>query len=341
MNTKNKFWLILSAFVFLLAACDSPFTGEVIEEYGNGTRKCHYVHSVAQNCDPPISTTTTSTSTTSTSTTSTSSTTTTIPEERPPALWWGDPDNDIDPGGTTPTDCLGKERSTTANELAIVTNPDNGEKVYRSHTIGSTRAEWAHAYEDCDGSTKFYLWGPNVNNPPGDELWVGWRSKFTGNFGIGNNGAGSGNDGNLLQFKGYPSDCGGPNIGMTLRYNRLSLRTIDGAEPSDPTWPGRDGVWMDEIPFDSTTQIDRKDVWTDFVIRVNFKMDSTGWIELWVNGEPQLFADGTTRYEGQTVCPGEPNIYFKAGFYDGNSSTDAYHWMDDPRIGTSYAEVAP
>jgi hypothetical protein len=269
------------------------------------------------------SSTTTSTSTTTTSTTSTSTTSTTVPPGGGSTLWLADADLDADLGDQTR--CMDKD-ARNGGELTIGLDPlgIHG-RVYRAHAISDDdRAEWRHAFLDCDGDTRLNLWG--VDGPGTTDVYVGWRSQFTGNYAIN---TGSDNGGNVVQWKG-DSSCGGPAVGMTIRYGRLSLRTIDG----DP--PGVEGLWTDTVPFST-----RLNDWTDFVMRVGFSKGSDGFIELWVDGVQQTMSDGTTRHEGPTVCADDVRVTTKFGVYSVPAGADAYHWLEDPRIGTSYAAVAP
>jgi hypothetical protein len=273
----------------------------------------------------PTSIATTSTTTTSTTappTTTTSTTSTTVPPSGT-WLWWGNADTDT--AGSEGSKCMGGEEDESSSNLTIANDPAGLHgKVYRAETFGTGRAEWANANRNCDGSTRLNLWG--TNGPGSTDVYIGWRSYFNGNFAL----TGSANDGNVLQWKD-DSTCGGPSVGMTIRNNRLSLRTIDG----DP--PGVEGLWNDPALFAS-----RMGDWTDFVMRVNFSTTSSGFIELWVDGVPQIMSDGTTRHEGPTVCSGATRVYPKFGIYSMKSSgSNARHWLDDPRIGLSYAAVVP
>ena len=242
----------------------------------------------------------------------------------PNLLYAGNADIDTDLGSQTY--CLGKD-ARDGGTLTIGTDPlgQHG-AVYRAHAVGdSQRAEWENAYKDCDGDTKVNLWG--TDGPGTTDVYIGWRSQFTGNYAL----TGSTNDGNVAQWKG-DSSCGGPAVGMTIRNSRLSLRTIDG----DTDRGGVEGLWNDPALFAS-----RMNVWTDFVMRVNFSKGSDGFIELWVNGAKQTMANGTQRFTGPTVCPNDTRVFPKWGVYSLTSGADAVHLMDNPKIGTTYAAVAP
>jgi hypothetical protein len=278
----------------------------------------------------PTSTSTTQPTTTTTqATTTTAPTTTTTIPPGPGLLWHGDADSDMDRGDQT--DCMDKETpGLPSTRLSIVNDPTGAGhgKVYQSFLTatdiagGDNRAEWNEAFVDCDGDTEINLWGEN--GPGTTQVYIGWRSYLDGDPGF----TGATNGGNYLQWKGN-SSCGGPAVGMTINNNRLSLRTIDG----DP--PGTEGLWIDTVPL-----TDRLDEWTDFVMAVNFSKGSDGWIELWVNGQPQTMSDGTTRHEGPTVCPNDSYVYPKWGVY-GFDDGAPIHLLESPKIGTTFSSVAP
>jgi hypothetical protein len=323
---------LIAAFAVLAAVC-SVLYAPVVEAKGKPI--CHPKR-VLPTCPTGTSTTSTTqaptTSTTAAPTTTTTAptttttlaptTTTTVPPG-PGLLWHGNADIDTDRGDQT--DCMGKD-ARNGGTLTIGTDPLGVYgKVYRAHAVSDDdRAEWDRAYRNCDGTTEVNLWGED--GPGTTDVYVGWRSLFTGNYAIN---TGSDNGGNVMQWKG-DSSCGGPAVGMTIRFGRLSLRTIDG----DP--PGTEGLWIDTVPFST-----RMNTWTDFVMRTGFSKGSDGYIELWVDGVPQTMSDGTTRHEGPTVCPDDNRVIPKFGVYSLPSSADALHWLEDPRIGTTYESVAP
>jgi hypothetical protein len=274
-------------------------------------------HTPRGRCKPRPTTTTTEPPTTTT----VPPTTTTAPAGT--LYWHGNADTDVD-YGTDKTACMDKELQGTSPSLTIVDDPAGLHgKVYRASVTGDGRAEWNESYANCSGANPVDLWGPT--SPPGDEVYIGWRSYYAGSYGL----TGSSNDGNVLQWKGR--QCAGPAVGGTLNDYRMSLRTLDG----DP--PGGEGYWMDPVSFGN-----RMGEWHDYVMRVNFSTTSAGFIELWVDGEPQVFSDGTTRHEGPTVggC-GETRIYPKWGVYSFPSNSAPVHYLEDPKIGSTYAVVAP
>ena len=85
--------------------------------------------------------------------------------------------------------------------------------------------------------------------------------------------------------------------------------------------------------------------WHSFVVHIHFSTDlEKGFVEVWFDSTPQTFTDGTQRHVMATMCPDDTYEYLKMGFYRGTKITgygDAYHWIDTPRLGTSYAGVVP
>jgi Polysaccharide lyase len=306
----------------LLAA--ALLTGVVVQEGASAKRpECHPRRGCTSTTTTSAPTSTTSTSTTSTTlpTTTTSTTapttTTTVPSGGT-ALWHGDADIDVDYGDHT--GCMDKELSSASSTLTIANDP-NGlyGKVYRAETVGDGRAEWNEAYVNCNegDSGKLNLWG--TSGPGTTQVYIGWRSLFAGTVTL----TGAENDGNYAQWKG-DSSCGGPAVGLTIRNNRLSIRTIDG------DWLAYSGPLMSSL-------LDGQ--WHDMVMFVNFDKTSNGFIEFWLDGVKQTMVNGLQRIYVPTVCPNDTKVYPKWGTYSMVSSSNAIHYIESPRIGTSYGAV--
>lgn len=235
-------------------------------------------------------------------------------------LWHANADTDTDYGDQTR--CMNKNVGTLPTErLAIVDDPTGTYgKVYRAYLTaadiasGQKRAEWHKSYANCDSSTSLWLWSGTDQT-----RYIGWRSLFGGTVTLNN----ASNGGNYFQWKG-DSTCGGPAVGVTISYNRLTIRTLDGDYLA---WTG---------PLMSSLLDGR---WHDMVMAVGFSK-TNGWIEFWLDGVKQVMSDGTYRFEGPTVCPNDARVWFKAGTY-GMDSGAPVHWLESPKIGTSYASVAP
>ena len=180
-----------------------------------------------------------------------------------------------------------------------------------------------------DGTARAEFYGTDLPNGihltyvEGSDYYFGWRSMIS----RGNYYSGSGNLGNLVQFKG-DSDCGGPAVGLTLENSRVALRS----EVSGIFWEG---------PLASKFA----GSWHSFVVHIHFSTGpTTGFVELWLDGVPQTFTDGTQHHVMATMCPADMYEYLKMGFYRGTKITgygDGYHWIDTPRLGTSYGAVVP
>jgi Polysaccharide lyase len=84
----------------------------------------------------------------------------------------------------------------------------------------------------------------------------------------------------------------------------------------------------------------QSDRWYDLIYRVNLSQDpSTGFVEVWLDGDQQALANGQTRAYGQTTQM--PETYLKAGIYRSKSSTGTSIVEHDAIVvGTSYSAVA-
>lgn len=251
----------------------------------------------------------------------------------PEPMWHADADSDVDSGGNTRF--WKKEvASGDLSRLAIVDDPKGlYGKVYRAFltpaeiSAGSKRAEFSQALLG-DGSTKLKLAVPSTPKGSTEEIWFGWRSLFGKDIVVSSSHS---NDGNYMQLKG-DSSCGGPAIGMTIKYGRLTLRSEQYLpQYNDIAWNG---------PALSTLL----DAWHSFVLHVKFSKDaSVGYLEVWLDGAPQTLINGQKRLYFQTVCTNDTYIYPKLGTYGMDSATGGgpYHWFESPRIGTTYDAVVP
>jgi len=94
----------------------------------------------------------------------------------------------------------------------------------------------------------------------------------------------------------------------------------------------------------------RGNVWQGFVAHVFLSTNpAVGYVEFWVNGVPQVFNNGQTRWYAPTwdnvdgVWQDSYNKLkwgvYRSGAMDGTGSADAY--MSEAKVGTSYADVDP
>ena len=224
------------------------------------------------------------------------------------------------------------------DRLSVVTDPTYG-KVYQAAMKagddyrGKSRAEFANPA--LDNGEDFYIYH-------GDEYYIGFRSKLS--EGLDSLGDGDSNSGNLMQLKGKLS-CGGPALGLTIKNGRLTLRreTDDNADIDiDAHLLGnREGVFWTGPRIDD---IDGQ--WFELVFHINFNVDpDIGFVELWFNGQKQQIGNNG-KLHGKTMCfdSSEERVEVKLGLYRNeryNKSTFDYHWINDPRVGTSYNAVDP
>ncbi len=79
--------------------------------------------------------------------------------------------------------------------------------------------------------------------------------------------------------------------------------------------------------------------WHTFVIGWKISRGSDGWTSFWYDGAQQTFVDGTKQFKGPTLMGSHVNV--KWGVYrSGPNSGHAVEWVNRPRFGTTYADVA-
>ena len=135
----------------------------------------------------------------------------------------------------------------------------------------------------------------------------------------------------VWQMHGYgPAGQGAP----------LVLRVQNGS----PNLLMQNGVNGQDVNFWSTPL--RLGVWNTFVVEVHLgKTASTGWVQLWYNGIPQIFINGKTRYNAP-LWDSKPGsfVLFKWGVYRSaglNGEGLASTYLSDPKIGLTFADVNP
>ena len=249
----------------------------------------------------------------------------------PTAMWHADADADVNSSTNTR---FWKKESVDPNGLSIVDDPTGRYgKVYRSHLTpggiasGANRSEFSQALLG-DGKTKLRLASDVTPGGSTQNIWFGWRSLFGGDVLVNSSHS---NDGNYMQLKG-DSSCGGPAVGMTIKYGRLTLRSEQYL-----------GEYQ-HIAWNGPTFASLVGSWHRFVLHVEFSKDaSVGYLEVWLDGSRQTMSNGGTRIYFPTVCPNDTYIYPKLGVYGMDSAIGVgpEHWIESPRIGTSYDAVVP
>lgn len=211
----------------------------------------------------------------------------------------------------------GLERS--PGDITIVSDPKGtfGD-VYRYRTWDDS----TYAKERCESRGTKTPSG-NFRVSLGGTYYIGWRALWNP---MPTNGSWVA----LWQMHGY---------GATGEGAPLVLRCLNG----DGNLYLQNNVNGTDVNFWNTPL--RLNAWNTFVVHVHLAIDTTGWVELWYNGQPQTFSNGQTRY----YCPtwdnksGSYNL-FKWGVYRSgslNGSGDATAYMSDARIGTTFADVDP
>lgn len=251
-------------------------------------------------------------------------------------LWHADADADIDNN----TDFNGEDtlywgKEVTSGDwsrLSIVNDPIGvyGD-VYSAYltqadlAAGDNRAEFAQAYLG-DGNTKLKLGIPDSAAGSTEDIYMGWRSLFGSDVLIDPDTA---NNGNWLQLKG-DSSCGGPAIGLTIKYGHLTLRSEQYL------------IEYDKIAWNGPLMADVADAdWHDFVLHVRFSKDaSVGYLEVWFDGVAQTMSNGQTRIYFPTMCPNDTYVYPKMGTYSMDGG-NPQHLIESPRIGLTYASAVP
>lgn len=81
--------------------------------------------------------------------------------------------------------------------------------------------------------------------------------------------------------------------------------------------------------------------WNDFLVHKRFATDATGWIEVWFNGQPIVFQNGSTRLTGiATMLSGATGAAFKLAQYRQYGMFDqATIYFDEARVGTTRSAV--
>jgi hypothetical protein len=135
---------------------------------------------------------------------------------------------------------------------------------------------------------------------PGMERWFTWSTRFPSSLPV------VPPDGWLVfwQWHGYPY-VGSPSVGFGVLGDVVNIERNQSY--------GYDEIWRAPLV---------RDAWQDFILRVNFAQDDTGFIELWLNGASQTFSNGRRRVYMRTIEPDQisgvelsATIYRKKGMF--------------------------
>jgi hypothetical protein len=147
----------------------------------------------------------------------------------------------------------------------------------------------------------------------GDTVWVGWKAKLE----IANPGQ---QWRNIFQEKSYGSYQ--ENVPFCLRADSNTLRLLDQNAKS---------IWTHPMILDT---------WFSIVMKIVYGTGQTGTIELWIDGQPQKFSDGTNVGHLGTWGGGMQNMHW--GIYrKGIVSGTDIHYVAHLRVATTQAAATP
>jgi len=183
--------------------------------------------------------------------------------------------------------------------------------------------DWSNGKERCE-SRGIKVNGKNLNiddSMVGRTLYIGWRALWQPMP------TSSGRWISVFQLHISGPKPGEPGAGPYV------LRTLgDGQLHFQYTPPNGHDVHIWNAPF-------KTGVWQTFVIGFKVSRGNDGWTSFWYNGVQQKFTNGSTVYNGPTLMGRQVNL--KWGVYrSGPNSGHAVEWVNQPRLGTSYADVA-
>ncbi|MFC7303087.1 heparin lyase I family protein [Streptomyces monticola] len=143
--------------------------------------------------------------------------------------------------------------------------------------------------------------------------WLGWSTSTN-----------TPDAGTVFQWKSYPNSEQNYPVLMKIEGGVLKLFHIKQGQ----VWQL---IWSKPVATDS---------WKHLALGIHTSDSASGgWIEFSYNGAKQTFANGSTRFTGRTWDTlNKP----KWGTYGAEiEGSRAINWVDDLKVGTSYADVAP
>jgi len=245
------------------------------------------------------------------------------PIDYPAAIWHGDY------ASYSLEEIWGHQERTYEDRIRIVDDATQGMvaryEVRDGETAGITSNERVESAdpETPPGSGTYWT------GADGTDIWLGWRIMLDPAFDPGSGGGWC----TLAQFKGWNPDTGSPPVAIGCRDGDLSV--VMGSQDGYRTaWQGPALAGL-------------RGSWHSMVLHVLFRTDSSGLVEVWMDGERQCNMSGDTcTYYAVTLHPNQGSghyVYHKEGIYREAStfSGTAVLYVDDPRLGTSYEAVVP
>lgn len=166
----------------------------------------------------------------------------------------------------------------------------------------------------------------------GDERWVGWSILFPSDF-LSQLG---GMEWILVAEHGYATS-------LRPRTAYYFNGSGSGGNFELISRSGTSNVWENEMIIFSIPPTYGK--WMDVVSHYIFSSDpSVGFVELWINGIRQTFADSSQRYYTETLEPGAPLLarIEHANYRSATSPSGTVTlYQDEIKLGNSYNAVAP
>jgi hypothetical protein len=153
-----------------------------------------------------------------------------------------------------------------------------------SHFLRLTTREGDRIPENSKTDPRSQLYSPLVAFP-GTERTFRWATRFPDDFPT------IAADGRVMfmQLHGAPY-TGSPQLAFRVIGERIQLGVNgNNANTSNPA-----------ITTPWSAPLDRGH-WYEFRLKVRFERSQAGWVELWVDGERQRFANGAWRYQMQTL----------------------------------------
>jgi PKD repeat protein len=159
------------------------------------------------------------------------------------------------------------------------------------------------------------------NLAPGDDRWETFQAYFPASFP------------NMSSWFLFQEDYGAPYNGSPPLG--FGVHTVNGVQQMDLSRGAQynyDTIW--KMPL-------TKGHWYTFLVHKRFAKDSSGFVELWVDGQPQTFSNGQTRMYTQTMHSDATGSYqFYLNSYRAiNTASVVDTFFDGARIGTTRADV--
>jgi hypothetical protein len=187
-------------------------------------------------------------------------------------------------------------------------------------------------------SANLIAFDPNAHGLPGQDAYYGWSSYFP----LSNKGNWTPNswDWNTFQEFIHPNSNFSVPAGMGINtgvygvdYPHINWSLNVASDGSQGDRAG--GYWEDPNPM-------VYDTWYDFVMHVNWASDSTGLIELWMNGTKVVGITGhrTLPNIASSWRPGD-GLNLEMMNYHGPNPHTLTILLDQVRVGSSYSAVAP